>query len=310
MSPAENEGPIGRMLALKVLPVLNEIDPDELAVIAERVQPSTFAAGDTVFAGTEAPVTSIHLVVDGRVVEHRGGRPFRSYGPQQVVGGIDALARSVTDVAAVAEMETHTLSLDRNDLRDLLEENFGILAAALQGVAATTIRLRRALVPSAGYPEEQAPDHPDPPSLQDIGARIAFLHAHAFKGARLWTLGQLARDAELVTMEDGAELWRQDTLADHGVIVVAGAVRCTRIDGGPRFTASRGTILGLEEALARDDRWYGAVAIGPTVVLRITRALFIDILEDDADSALETLAALAGVASRLRDRVAANGGHP
>jgi CRP-like cAMP-binding protein len=131
------------------------------------------------------------------------------------------------------------------------------------------------------------------------------LRRHPFlPRASIETLGQLAREAVLETLPDRGRLWREGDPADHAVLVVNGAVVCTSADDRLRFEGGRRAIFGLEEALAIDSRWYGAMARRAVSVLRITRAAIIDALEDDPDTALEVLTALANVASRLRDRVA------
>jgi hypothetical protein len=89
------------------------------------------------------------------------------------------------------------------------------------------------------------------------------------------------------------------------VLVVGGVLVCGTADQRQRFEAGPRAILGLEEALAIDVRWYGAAARGPVSLLRVTRAAIIDALEDDPDTALHALGALASIASQLRDRLAA-----
>lgn len=309
MLRAEDAGnAVERMLAMKALPLLAELHADELAVLAEHARLCTFARGETVFAGAEAPVESIHLVLAGSIEERRGGRPFRTHGPQRVVGGVDALAHATADVVAVAAEETRTLAIDRTALRDVLEDNFGVLTATLQGVAAATLRLRRQLVPSAGFPSrvEGAPGDPGP--LDELGPRIAFLHRHTgLRHARVRTLGQIAREAEPITVAQGATIWTEGEPAEHGAVIVTGVVACATADGRQRFEVGPGAVIGLEEALAMDVRWYGSTARAPVSFLAVSRAAFVDVLEDDPDTALELLAALATVASALRDRTAEDG---
>src|SRR5262249_6696718 len=134
VSPADTPGSaMERMLAIKAMPVFGDVHPDELAVIAEYARPHTFRRGETVYEGSTAPVSTIHLILDGRVTEHRAGRPFITHGPMHVIGGEDALALWAGDVRAIADEETHTLAIDHEQLRDVLEDNFGVLSAALRG---------------------------------------------------------------------------------------------------------------------------------------------------------------------------------
>jgi CRP-like cAMP-binding protein len=301
-----------RMLAIKAMPVFVDVHPDDLAVIAEYARLCTFRRGETLYDGSAAPVSTIHLVLEGRVTEHRGRRPFISHGPLHVLGGEDALALSAGDVTAIADEDTRTLAIERDQLREVLEDNFGVLSAALRGVAEATLRLRRRIVPSAGFPDAVPSESAGPAHLlDDPGERVAFLWEHTWlRHARVRMLGQLAADAESVALGDGDALWAAGDRAEHALVVVTGRVHCETADGRQRFEAGRGTVLGLEEALAADTRWFGASVREPGSTLKISRAALLDVLEDDPDSALALLAAFATIASGLRDEVARSAEQP
>jgi CRP-like cAMP-binding protein len=301
----ETGGTIERMLALKALPVLADLDPDEVAAIAEHARFCSFARGETLFAGARTPVTSMHLVLEGRVVEQRGDRIFRTHGPQRVVGGVDALARSVADVVATADEDTRTLAIERDDLREVLEDNFGVLSAALQGVAASALAVRHGLAPHAGFPAPLDAGRDDGVAADELGTRIAFLAQRTWLcHARVRTIGQLAREAEWVKLADGVRLWAERDPSEQAVVIVTGRVACVSEDRRHAFEVGPGTVVGLEETLAGEPRWTTASARGPVSGLLISRAVLLDVLEDDPDSALEVLAAFAGVASTLRDAAA------
>ncbi|HVQ25632.1 MAG TPA: cyclic nucleotide-binding domain-containing protein [Planctomycetota bacterium] len=297
MPQAEQPATIERLLAIRALPLFSDVHLDELAVVAEHARPTECARGETLPAG-------IHLIVTGEVVEYRAGRPFRTHGPQHVVGGFEALALAASDTRLVCEQDTSTLAIGRSDLRDILEDNFGTLSAALQGVAASILRLRRQL-PGGGFPQHDARRKTEPAALDQLWVRTAFLRAQRWlPAARIETLGHLAREASLVSIPDRMVLWREGEPADDAVMVIAGAVACTSTAGGHRFERGGGAILGLDEALAMEPRWYHATARAPLTALRLTRAAVLDALEDDPDTALDMLTTLARVASRLRDHVA------
>src|SRR4029077_4891738 len=102
------------MLSIKAMAVFADVHPDELAVVAESARVHAFRRGETLYAGTEAPVSSIHLVLDGRVPEYRGGPPFVTHEPHGVLGGEDALALTSSDVVAVADEDARTLAIERD----------------------------------------------------------------------------------------------------------------------------------------------------------------------------------------------------
>ena len=178
-------------------------------------------------------------------------------------------------------------------------------------MAAATLRLRRRIVPSAGWPEPPPIVGRSESLTDDLGARVAFLWEETWlHRARIRTLGQLARAADAVELREGERLWAAGDDAEDALIVVDGRVQCETADGRQRFDGGRGAILGLEEALAVETRWCGAVVRAPGAALHVTRATLIDVLEDDPDSALALLAACATLASGLRDLLASalNGG--
>ena len=294
----ESAATIERMLAIRALPLVADIDLDELAVVAEHARAREYAHGEELPPG-------IHLLLTGRVVECRAGRPFRTHGPQHVVGAIDALALAATDTKLLVEEDTSTLAIGRDDLRDILEDNFGALSATLQGVAASTLRMRRELRPGAGFPPHAAGHAGPPGALDEPWARVAYLCERRWlPAARIETLGHLASEAVLVSVADGEVLWNEGEPADDVVMILRGAVGCRSATGGQRFQRGAGTIVGLDEALAIETRWYEAVAREPLTALRVTRTTILDALEDDLDTALHMLTTLARIASRLRDRVA------
>ncbi len=69
-------------------------------------------------------------------------------------------------------------------------------------------------------------------------------------------------------------------------------------------TLSLGMPQGLSITSRLEPRWHAAIASREATLLTITRTTLVDALEDDADTAVEVLAAMAGIASTLRDRVA------
>ncbi len=303
MPPADDaDGAIARLLVLKAMPLFADVHPDELAAVAEHTHLHTFQPGERLFSGTEQPVSTIHLVMEGRVTEHRGGRPFRSHGPQHVLGGLDALALSESNVVAIADEHTRTVAIERAALRDILEDNFGLLSTTLQGVAAATLRLRRRL-PAAGF-GEPSPREETGTVADDLASRMAFLRRHTWLGhLRVRTLGQLAHDAVALAPRGSEHLWTSGDTAEHAVVVVRGTIACST-EGAAPWSVGPGTVLGLEETLAMEPRWGGAVAAADAALLSITRTQLIDALEDDPDAAVGLLGGLATVASTLRDRVA------
>ena len=120
--------PIEHLLALKAVPPFSALPPDDLALLVERAKPRTLDAGDVLVADG-VPITSIHLVLAGRLEEQRAGRRWADREPYELVGGVDALAYAGEHLVVRATEPTQTLELDRDDLLEVCQDRFGVLYA-------------------------------------------------------------------------------------------------------------------------------------------------------------------------------------
>ena len=288
---------IERMLAIKAMPVFADVHPDELAVVAEYARVHASAAARRCTRARQRPCRPSIWCSTGRVTEYRGGRPSSRHGPQHVLGGEDALALSAADVDG-GRGRGHAHAGDR--ARPAARRAGGQLRRPVGGAAgrgggdAAAAPPYRAVGRMAGAAADRRPPAGSP--LDDPGARVAFLLG-ATRGSGTpasGRSGQLARDAESVALRRGrASLGggrrRRGRPRSWSTVVCS----CETRRRSAALRGGRGTILGLEEALAVDTRWCGAVVREPARRSTITRAALIDVLEDDPDSALALLAALA-----------------
>ena len=87
-------------------------------------------------------------------------------------------------------------------------------------------------------------------------------------------------------------LWEEGDPADR-IVAVAGGELVDRTRSGRRVVRA-GELAGLLEALAAVPRPGRAEAGRALVALSLDAALLVDAMEDDADTAVDVLAALAG----------------
>jgi CRP-like cAMP-binding protein len=123
-----------RILALRKFQMLGTAELRELAMLAENMTEATFPAG-AVVAAAGARLRSIHFIVDGEIATSRGER----LGARRVFGVLDVFARRELAAPAIAVRETRTLELLSADVKEILDENFGVLRATLRELAAHTI---------------------------------------------------------------------------------------------------------------------------------------------------------------------------
>jgi CRP-like cAMP-binding protein len=123
---------------------------------------------------------------------------------------------------------------------------------------------------------------------------IAFLE-------RVPSFGLLGRDAlrilaigaESRNLEEGDVLFTVGDPADAGYVVQDGSL-ILRSGGGAEFTVARGSLLGELALITETVRPVTAIAAEPSTVIRVTRSLFLKMLEGFPDAA-----------RRLRDHLAA-----
>ncbi len=298
--------PIEHLLALKSVAPFSSLPPDDLALLIERAEPRTLAAGD-VLVPAGVPLAAIHLLMSGRLEEERNGQPWAVRTPYELVGGVDALAQTGERVVVRATAPTETLELDRDALLEVCLDRFGVLATVATGVAARAIAAHRRLGPNAGYaaPTDAGARAFDGGATPDAAEIVARLHASAaLGGTPIHTLAYAAAGGEVVTLEPGHVLWRAGDAADDVLLVLDGRVDCTSDDDRQRFTLGPGEAPGLLDALAGVPRWYGAVAAVRTLGLRLSLATLLDVLEDDPETAVAGLIRLARTVATLVDTVA------
>jgi CRP-like cAMP-binding protein len=295
---------VAHLLALKAVAPFSSLPPDDLALLVERAQPRSLGAGELLVApGT--PLRAIHLVLSGSLEEQRNGQRWAVREPYELVGGVDALANAGERLKVRALEPTQTLELDRDDLLDVCQDRFDVLATVAAGVAAMAIAARRRLGPGAGFPDVAAATAPAVRPQPDVAEIVGRLRAVApLGGTPIHTLAYAADEGTLITLDAGQALWSAGDPSDHVVLLLSGRLDCTSDDGRQHFALGPDDVAGLLDGLALAPRWYDATATTPLVGLRMRIAALLDVLEDDPDTAAGALVRFAHATVRLVDEVA------
>jgi CRP-like cAMP-binding protein len=308
--PAEAPGKTVELLvALKAVPPFSELPPEDLALLVERATTREFEPGQVVIA-RGSTVEAIHVVIDGTLVEERSGQAWARREPYEIVGGVDALAGSSTELEVRAEAPTRTLELERETLLEVCHDRFDVLNAIATGVAGMAIAARLRLGAAAGFGAPARAPAPAgaerPPGRLDLAERVAFLRTlPVLHDVAMLTLAEVAAQSERVTFAAGETLWRTGDRADHVLLVVSGTIDCAAGDG-IRFAFGPREAAGVLDALAEVPRWYDATARTRLVALRARLADVLDVLEDDPATAVAGLTSLARATSNLVTVVSAS----
>ena len=297
--PADTAGTTVELLvALKTVAPFASMPPEDLALLVERATPREYAAGETILArGTT--VESIHVVVDGALVEERAGRAWALREPYEVVGGVDALAGSSTELEIRAKEATRTLELERETLLEVCYDRFDVLNAIATGVAAMAIAARLRLGSAAGFRPASVPASESPPRDLGLPERVDFLRSiPVLRDTPILTLAEVAAESTQVAFEAGDAVWRTGDPADHLLLIVSGVLDCAAGDG-PRFAFGPCEAAGVLDGLAALPRWYDATARTRLVALRTRVAGIMDVLEDDPATAVAGLTQLARATASL-----------
>ncbi len=289
-SPSSN---VQRMLTLRTFPAFSALAPDELVVMAEQCTDHFFAKGEVISKGG-VPVRGLHLVVEGKVQILRDGKPYRLMNERESVGGIASLTQDPRGVDAVAVEDTTTLSLTRERMEDVFEDNFAIMSAVMRVLARTLVEARQLRGSTAGFAveKEHAGEHRAEPL--DLMDRIFFLtRTLSFSGASIESLAELASGAQEVRYAPGDVLWNVGDAAGHLVAIHSGLIACATAEAKQQFVLGAGSTAGGMDALAADPRWFGATAQTPVVALRVEIEDFFDLFEDNVEMSMAMMRTLA-----------------
>jgi CRP-like cAMP-binding protein len=247
-------------------------------MLAENLSEARFTAGAIVATAHVRP-PALHFVVEGELAN-----ASRTWGPRSVVGALEVLAKRPVVEEIVAVRETRTLQLAESDVAEILEENFGVLRAALRSLA-------------HGMPRTHAQPVAPPPLGDPLGFvdRLILLRAQpTYRGARLDALAALAQASTELHLPPGTQIVRLGRPAESSFVIIDGIVTGPDGDLGP------GTTIGALETLAELPYPATLEARTPVRALESSATAIFDVLEDHSDLGMAMLASFAGTLADLR----------
>ena len=281
-----------RILLLRQFPILCDAELGELAMFAENVTEVVLRA-NTIVASAGTRLAALHLVLTGEIATT--GSQRRTWGPRQVLGGLEVLANREASETAMATVATTTLQLLAPDVTEILEESFGVMLAALRGLAAayaTAARQRRQ--------PPLPPDRSGDDSLGFVGRLMLLREQAAFSAAPLESLVALAHASEEVVLPPGTLLTRAGVPGTASYVIVEGALSAIDASGAARKVGP-GEAIGHLQALASQPHDETIEVVESMRALKLEASRVFDVIEDHTDFGRAILAVLAdGLLAGLR----------
>jgi CRP-like cAMP-binding protein len=249
--------------------------------------------GEVLYREGELPAEH-YFVVRGEVKLETPGAPTWTLGDRALVGTLDVTIGRPRSRTATATRDTHLLRQSAGDWLDMLEDNFEMTRAGVQGLAAGVHRLRLEL-------GRIGPEHDGARSISHTDARrldlvervFALRKVDLFTGADVQALMSLAEIAREVEFAPGEAVFARGGSNEALVLVLAGQVTVSDAESTRRDAFGPYELVLGSAAVSAEDLGYQARADTAVRVLRIGHEDYFDVMEEHfllARSAMKALA--------------------
>ena len=209
-----------RMLALRQFPIFAGVQLDELIALAENVVERTMVAGERLVRADNRMGT-LHFILNGQI-----DAPTQSWRPRDVCGIFEALADREQSGQLLSTTSTQSLDLPSRELREILEDNVGILLSILRELA-IRIPADRTMVPMAPSPSATS-------GTLGLVERVIFLRQlMPFAHTHFHALAKLADASEQITLLPGTVVAHGDELATRALVIIDGELQVHRHGSTP-----------------------------------------------------------------------------
>jgi CRP-like cAMP-binding protein len=304
-APFETVGPVERALALRSLPLFQELRARQVALLASLMREYVAPRG-TMLQRAGERVRTVYLLRDGRVRQTRDGQVLPTLDAPDALGLVDWLADERVSASAVAETDITALAIDAPALRDVLEDNFPLILHLRRVLGDEIAALERELGShqmAAAMVGSAALSNPAEP-LDLVGCLVRLQGATELRALGVAVLAALLRGEGTVRAAAGDQLWAAGAEATRFLVMVHGEATCTPPEPHAPFHAGAGDMLGRDAALAGLPYPYRAVADGPVVAIPIDAHAFWDVAEDHFHVAHAALAMAARRLISLKEQLA------
>ncbi|HEY3449401.1 MAG TPA: cyclic nucleotide-binding domain-containing protein [Myxococcales bacterium] len=118
---AVSEKVVEKVFLLEGVSIFEKCGVDDLAALAAIATEKRFPAGAVIFREND-PGDSLYVIVDGKVLTEKDGKPILEMGEKEAFGETSLLDGLPTPAATRALADTRVLAIDRQDFLDLLAD--------------------------------------------------------------------------------------------------------------------------------------------------------------------------------------------
>lgn len=283
--------PLERALWLRAQPYLEGLSARVTAALAQHTEERAFSRGEEIWAAGEPP-EQIYFLSSGAVrTTYEGARAFDLSAPGGI-GFVEHLGGSGAPPAVRTLEETIALSIEVGTVLQLMEDEFDLYMTFARSLS------RAAMAELATHSPSERPEPGFRADAQrkrfgtlDLVQRIARAReAPFFHGSNLTVMTQLLRFQEPRTLQPGEALWEQGAPVESMALLLDGTLATSCAEGESEERA--GAMLGAWELFAYETRQRATRATCAARVLEIDRSLFMDVLEDHSEFAIDFLSKL------------------
>ncbi len=275
-------------------------------LLAAAVKDVRVPAGEVIYRRGES-ADHIFFVVSGTMSLHSPDSEPWTFGPQAVVGVLDAWMDRPRDRTAIAETDVVALALPMDDWLDVMEDDFELARGTMVEEAKRQLYLVLEAAPTGAFAEPDAALAPSDSedakdglsAAADAGRKVpiarlrALMQCPAFARAGVLPLISLARAADQIDLAAGDPLFRQGDDAGVLHVVRSGRIEVNRDEPvmGARF--GRGGLVGGPSSLGHDTFAFTARAVTAASVIAIRHEDLFDVMEDHVEVLRSVFAYLA-----------------
>lgn len=267
---------VGPLVHLRTLPPFRNLSPSQIGLLTAEASEVGLAAGGWLVPPGE-PASGIYMLLDG-YLRVRGRDKDRVLEPWSLVGYPDVLDPDLASPGVRAETDVVALRLETDDLRNLCERHFAILAALMANMASEIATNRAASVRALAGAGDVGP-LPFDGALDRLGRMVALQRSPVLPRESMDALAELAGRVERVELETGEALWSPDASAEGFFVVCTGSLVLRRA-GEEELRAGVGSAPGFAETLSGQPYGWTAEAAETTTLLRVGIDPFMDVAED------------------------------
>lgn len=267
---------MGPLIHLRTLSPFRHLSPAQVGLLTHEADEVAHAAGSWLVPPGEAP-SGIFMLLDGyaRAPADEGDEIFE---PWSLLGYPDVLVPGKTGPGIRAETDVLALRLGTDELRDLCERHFAILAALLSNMAEEVISRpdarEAALAGARDVASSSVAAH-----LDRVGRMVALHRSPVLPRESMDALAELSGRVDRVDLSAGDAPWSATEQAEGFFVVCWGSLDVGGEDG-TSLRAGVGSAPGLVETLSGRPYGMRGEALEDTTLLRVGIDPFMDVAED------------------------------